>query len=116
MRFVCAWLLVSSRHEFTTNHINRQITLSRLPVVGTFKQPVPVPEGDAAATSTAVAVGAPKINIAYPTLQGIDAKVAALLAGLDEYLDTRLGDPKTFQVSWGVEWGFTSSAVYVTGV
>lgn len=107
MRFVLGWVEVSSRHEFTTNHINRQITLSRLPVVGAFKQPaVPVAvEGDYAANTAVVAVGAPKINIAYPTLQGIDAKVAALLAGLDDYLDASLGDPKTFNVGGRMGFG-----------
>ncbi len=32
-----------------------------------------------------------------PTLRGIDMRVASLLAYLDEYVDTNLGNPKTLQ-------------------
>ena len=66
-----------------------QGALARTPFIKSLKEP---PKGEEAEQQQQHAPAA-----GYPTLHGIDMRLAAMLAHLDDYVDSNLGNPKTLQ-------------------
>lgn len=70
----------------TTPLLQKQGALSRTPFIKSLKKESPSEEAEQQARATG-----------YPTLHGIDLRLAALLAHLDDYVDSNLGNPKSLQ-------------------
>lgn len=80
----------TDRRPPTTLLLQKQGALSRTPFIKSLKKESPKGEEAEQQAPAAPATG-------YPTLQGIDLRLAALLAHLDDYVDSNLGNPKSLQ-------------------